>query len=360
MSPVIRVIRTRSGVLAGALLILCLPAWWLARSAFLATWLAAWCFCLGVVLGGLANVWVHNLTGGAWGEAIRRPLLDLGRFLPWLALFFVPVLAGLADLYPWAAEARSWAGELSAPHFKNAWLQPGFFTVRAVALLSLWNVLAWYSRRPAWERSRGFAAVALVLYGGSIGVAAADWIMSLMPLWYSSSFGLVVGMGQILAGMAFAALVACRRPGAAETGARRDIGTFLFTYVLTWAYLAFTQFLIIWSENLPHEIVWYVARKEAGWLALGVAVALFQFAIPLVLLLFRAVKDSARWLGYVAAGLLAAHLLNLWWLILPSVARPFASWQLLWLLPLSALGLTAVCYRLIPEAESQPRELRHA
>jgi hypothetical protein len=338
------------------LLAACLPAWWIARSAFLAVWLSTWFYCLGIVLGGLANVWIHTLTGGAWGEAIRAPLLGLGRMLPWLSMLWLPVLVGLPDLYPWAADPIALAGQVAVPGFKSAWLQPHYFALRAVALLVLWNVLAWASRQPALDRSRGLAAAALVLYGFSISVAAVDWIMSLTPLWYSSSFGLLVAMGQILAGMAFAAIFAAK--GVRDAQVRRDIGNLLLAYVMTWAYLAFTQFLVIWSENLPHEIAWYVMRREGGWLVLGAIVALMQFAVPVLLLLFRAVKDSARGLAWTACGLLAAHLLDVWWLVLPSVPQ-VEGWQMAWLLPLSAAGIAALGYGLWPLTKGR-REARVA
>ncbi|HJW25193.1 MAG TPA: hypothetical protein VJ576_09870 [Rhodocyclaceae bacterium] len=348
--------RRASGLVGAGLLLLCLPAWWIDRTALLAAWLVALLFCLDVALGGLANVWVHNLTGGAWGEAIRVPLLTLGRALPALAVLFLPVLAGLPDLYPWAAGGNDWSAELSAPAFKDAWLTPGAFALRAVVVLLLWNALAWASRRPAWGRARGFAAGALIVYGLSLGLAAVDWLMSLTPLWYSSIFGLAVGVGQVLAGLAFAAVAACRREEAVDASTRRDLGNLLLAYVLTWGYLAFSQFLIIWSENLPHEISWYVMRRDGGWLALGIAVAVLQFALPLLALLFRAVKDSPRRLGWLAGGLLAAHFLDVCWLVLPSVGRALVPWHLLWLLPLTALGLPALCYGLLPPTG----ELHHA
>ncbi|MGE5470512.1 MAG: hypothetical protein ACM3X0_06935 [Bacteroidota bacterium] len=358
--------RQRVGALGAILLMLCLPAWWLDRVALLVAWLAAWCFCLGLVLGGMVSIWVHNLSGGAWGEAIRRPILEASRLLPWLSLFFLPVLAGLFDLYGWAAEAGAgagrWGGELSAPDFKSAWLQPGSFLLRALGLLLLWNGLAWASRQPALERSAPFAAAALIIYGVSVGVAAVDWIMSLMPLWYSSIFGLEVATGQALSGLAFAVMAACRRPGATDPGLRRDLGNLLLTYVMVWAYTAFSQFLVIWSENLPHEISWYVARREAPWLWLGLAVVLFHFALPFLLLLFRSVKESRKRLFWVAAGLLGAHLLEVCWLILPSAAQRFHPGHLLWLLPLTTLGLMAVCYGLLPAVAlaSRPKEACHA
>lgn len=341
--------RRRLGLLGAVLLAVCLPAWWIARTTFLAAWLAAWSFWLGLALGGLASVWIHNLTGGAWGEAIRRPLLAFSGVLPALALLFLPIAVGMASLYPWAADASRgiarWTGELSAPGFKSGWLQPGPFMVRAAAILLLWNLLAWAARQPRLERSGPFAAVALIVYGVSASLAAVDWFMSLMPLWRSSIFGLETVAGQALAGLALAVLAVSP---ATRPGVRRDLGNLLFTYVLIWAYCAFAQFLIIWSENLPHEITWYVARREVPWLFLGLLVVLGQFAIPLFALLFRRLKESPWGLLWVATGLLAGHLLDIGWLILPSVAPRLDGAMLIWLLPAATLGIGALCLALVP------------
>ncbi|HZX33259.1 MAG TPA: hypothetical protein VFF03_18045 [Rhodocyclaceae bacterium] len=341
--------RRRLGVLGAVLLAVCLPAWWIDRTTFLAAWLVAWSFWLGLALGGLASVWIHNLTGGAWGEAIRRPLLAFSGILPTLAVLFLPVAVGMASLYPWAADASlgsaRWTGEQSSPGFKSGWLQPGPFMVRAAAILIFWNILAWAARQPRLERSGPFAAAALIAYGISASIAAVDWIMSVMPLWHSSIFGLEVVAGQALGGLALAVLALSPTVG---PGVRRDLGNLLFTYVLIWAYCAFAQFLIIWSENLPHEIAWYVARREVPWLLLGLLVVLGQFAIPFFALLFRRLKESPQALAWVATGLLAGHLLDLGWLVLPSVAHRLDGAMLIWLLPATTLGIGALCVALAP------------
>ena len=325
------------------LVLACLAAWWSARAAFLAAYLAAWWFCLGLVMGGLANVWVHNLTGGAWGEAIRVPLLALARRMWLLALLFLPLLLGMHDLYAWTAGegVARWAGELPEKDaaFKSMWLSPGFFIARSLGYLALWSLLAWLSGRASLTRSPRFAAAALILYGLSVSLAAVDWIMSLMPLWYSSAFGLLTGTGQMLTGMALAVLLVARADPRVRAPAivLRDLGNLLLMYVMTWAYLAFTQFLIIWAENLPHEIVWYVARMHGGWLGVAWLLGLFHFFVPLLILLFRDAKEAPALLGALAAGLLAAHLLDVWWMILPSLEVGWMQW--LWTVPLASATL---------------------
>jgi hypothetical protein len=346
--------RTQTVVIA-VLAALCLLAWWKSPNAFLAAYLAAWWFCVGVVMGGLANVWSHNLSSGRWGEAIRGPLLDLSRSMWLLALLFLPVLIGMRHVYPWAADAalgvHRWQGELEAgpAGFKSAWLMPGFFIARSVGYLFVWWLLAYLSRKPVYERSPRFAALALIVYGLTVSLASVDWIMSLMPLWYSSVFGLVVGVGQMLSGMALAVVLAARRANASAL-VMRDLGNLLLMYVLTWAYLVFTQFLIIWAENLPHEIVWYVARMHGGWLFIAWLLAIFHFFAPLLILLFRNIKEAPQLMGRLAVALLAVHLLDTWWMVLPSLPVRWPQWW--WAAPLTMALMAWIAARYMPRAKA--------
>src|SRR5581483_9436916 len=155
-------------------------------------------------------------------------------------------------------------------------------------------------------------------------LAAYDWIVSLTPGWASSGFGLVVGVGQMLAGAAFGVAAfsfgpALPTPENEETRARcHDLGNILLMYVMTWAYLAFTQFLIIWAENLPREIAWYVPRLQTGWWTLGAFLVAFQFFVTFLILLSRGAKRAPRLLGGLAAALLAVYVANVFWLVLPA------------------------------------------
>lgn len=312
--------------------------------ALLGAYLAVWFFWTGTLMGGLANVWLHNLTGGAWGEPLRAPLLRASTQIPMASLLFLPLLLGMPLLYPWVAQAASgvarWQGELSAPEFKSAWLSPTFFIVRSVVYLLIWNALALLSRKPSLARSKPFSACALIVYGFSMSLAAVDWIMSLMPLWRSSVFGWLVGMGQMLAGMAFGIVCAARTRDKPSSMVFRDLGNMMLMYVLMWAYLAFSQFLIIWAENLPHEINWYVARRHGPWPAVAWLLTVFFFFAPLLLLLSRTAKQTPGMLGALAVALLAMQLLNTCWLVLPSLGINPLQWA--WAVPVSLLAVGAI------------------
>ncbi|HEY8100690.1 MAG TPA: hypothetical protein VIF82_08035 [Burkholderiaceae bacterium] len=347
--------------------LLCAVAWWFEPQAFLPAYLAVWWFWIGIAMGGLANVWLHNLTGGAWGEAIRTPLLEIGGSIWVGCLLFFPVLAALWFLYPWAPHAVSgttrWAGELSAADFKSVWLLPPFFILRSILYLVTWSILGILSRRPALRRSPSFSSAALIIYGVTVSLAAFDWIMSLMPLWYSSIFGMVAGTTQMMSGMVMAIVLAAFQAARPPPSIFRDLGNLLMMYVLTWAYLAFMQFLIIWAENLPHEIAWYVPRLQSGWIVVAWMLVLLLFFVPLLMLLSRPFKQSAQRLGWLAVGLLIMLLIDACWMVLPSTA--VASIQWLWSVPLAliALSLAALAVwrarRSLPSVSNAGKEQSH-
>jgi hypothetical protein len=320
-----------------------LAGWRFDLRALLASYLAAWWFVTGALLGGLANVWLHQLTGGAWGETIRAPLLRAARWLPLACLLFLPVLIGATLLYPWQ---HGVPGEPDAA-FRHLWLSPVFFTVRSIAYLLLWSGLAIVETR-AHTRSPARAAACLLVYGFSVSLAAVDWIMSLQPEWYSSVFGWLAGTGQMLTGLALGVLLIDR--GAARARLP-DLGNLLMMYVLTWAYLAYVQFLIIWAADLPHEISWYLRRGAPGWQLVAWVLVVGHFAGPLCILLSRHAKRAPGLLGVLAGALLAAHLLDCWWLVLPSVEHLTRHW--LWLAPLVAAGFGVLAWMALADRRKE-------
>lgn len=325
LTPSVRAARLPA--MAVALALLAWLGWRADPRALLGSWLAAWWFVAGALLGGLANVWLHQLTGGRWGEAIRPPLLRAARWLPLVCLLFLPVLAGMRLLYPWAAPGAAVEPQTG---FRTWWLSPLPFIVRSIAYLVLWSALAWIEAR-ASTRSPGRAAACLLAYAFSVSLAAMDWIMALQPTWYSSVFGWLAASGQMLTGLALGVVLMDRK---AQRERLPDLGNLLMMYVLTWAYLAYVQFLIIWAADLPREISWYLRRGAPAWQALMWTLVIVHGAGPLCILLSRRAKAAPRLLGVLAVALLAAHLLDCWWLVLPSVAGLSRHWW--WQAPLVA------------------------
>jgi hypothetical protein len=286
-------------------------------SEMLRSYLVAWLAVLGLSLGALANLMVHTLTGGRWGEPLRPPLVAAARLLPLVAALYLPLLFGYRHLYPWAADP-------AAAEHAPWWLNAPFFLVRSIGYLGIWSLLAHlWLRADRRGAAQGISAAGLIAYTFTVSLAAYDWIVSLAREWYSSGFGLVVGVEQMLAGAAFgvAAAALSVRGRAVDEALRlrfHDLGNVLLMYVLTWAYLAFTQFLIIWAENLPREISWYVPRLQTSWYWLGAALVAFNFFLPLLILLSRAAKRSPLFLGGLAAALLVVHAADVLWMAAPS------------------------------------------
>jgi hypothetical protein len=311
----------------GALLLL--AAAYVNRIAALVSYLLVWWFLLGIPLGSMATLFVHNLTGGAWGERIRPTLQRALGTLPWALLLSVPLWLGLPSLYAWARpddvsaspllQAKAWY--LSAPLFSMR------EAICFAVWLGLWQLLRRYSFTGSPEvdtavarRVRAISALGLLLYAATLTVAVVDWIMSLTPEWHSTTFGLLAGIGQALCAFSFAiACTAWLGPSKrGDPGVFQDLGNLLLMFVMTWAYLAFTQYLIIWAEDLPNEIVWYLPRVRTSWRLLGIVVIVIHFALPFVVLLSRRAKRAPQMLGALAVMLLLAHLLDAFWLVAPT------------------------------------------
>lgn len=284
----------------------------------------AWLFWGGLSAGSVALLLVHQVTGGRWADALRPPLAAAAAALPVVALLVVPLLFGLAELYPWAR------GDVAHP---SGLFSPLFFAARALVYLTLLLGLAWLAGafgRPARRlRGQGVGGAALLVLVLTTTLAAFDWIMSLDPHWYSAVFGLLVGMAQVVAGLALATRWLARAEGRfpgrpVATQQLHDAGNLLLAGVLLWGYLAFMQFLTIWSANLPEEIRWYVPRLQTDWHWLGLAVVGLHLLAPLPLLLSRRAKRSPRTLGLVAGLVLLGQALYALWLTLPTL-RPQAA-----------------------------------
>ena len=300
------------------------------RERFFESYLVAVLFCLGLSLGPLVLAMIAQITGGRWGLVIAAPALAAAGVLPLLAILFVPLLFGLDQLYPWLSGVG--ASEKLLAH-KEPYLNLPFFLARALLYFGVWIAVSWRFRARLlaalehdtptnWKRVRRVSAVGLLLYAATGTLAAMDWIMSLLPAWYSTVFGAQVLAMQVLAATAVLALGTARWPAqnpVVTTQDYHDLGNLMFVFTLLWAYLAYSEFVTIWIADLPHETEWYRQREMPLWEVLGATVWLLQFGLPFIALLFRAVKRSAGTLSLVASSVLLGSLLNCYWLVLPSL-----------------------------------------
>ncbi|MGE3541218.1 MAG: hypothetical protein AB7N91_27770 [Candidatus Tectimicrobiota bacterium] len=334
-----------------------------APGQFFRSYLLAWLFWVGLSLGCLSLIMLHHLTGGAWGALLLRLLEAGARLLPCLALAGLPLLWNLEALYSWARPASVAADPLL--QHKALYLNETFFTQRAAGYFLVWSVLAlllpyWARRldrhtdptvtRVLRRRLQLWSAGGLVLHALAVTFAAIDWLMSLEPVWYSTIYGVLWLTGHLVQTMAgaiiMATLLATVEPFArfARPQIAHDLGNLLLAFVMLWTYISFAQFLIIWSANLPEEIPWYLARTQGGWEWLAIALVLFHFLVPFLVLLSRQAKRRLPTLALVAGMLLVMQALHLCWLVIPAF-HPGAL-TLHWLDPLSLLSLGALWYTL--------------
>ena len=289
---------------------------------FFEAYLMAYIFWLGIALGCQAIMMVHHLAGGRWGFVVRRLLEAASRTLPVLALLFLPVLLGLRSLYVWIANPIE---------HKQPYLNVPFFLIRAAIYFAVWlgtmflldRAAATQDRTPSRETTRRLTIISgtgLGLYVLTMTFASIDWMMSLEPHWFSTIYGLLIMTGQVLGAFAFV-IVAATLLAKVDPQQFHDLGNFLLTFVIFWAYIAFSQFLIIWSGNLTEENPWYLRRLDAGWKWVGVALLVLHFFVPFLLLLSRDIKRRSPWLAKVALGVLVMCFVDVFWIVAPAFGR---------------------------------------
>jgi hypothetical protein len=346
----------RSALVIGVLgLAGCALGAFLAPQQFFRSYLWAYMFYIGLTLGCLALNMLQYLTGGAWGLVIRRLLESASRTLPLLAILFVPVLAGIPQLYEWShADVVARDAILQR---KAAYLNVPFFIGRAVAYFVLWTSLAYFLNKWSAEQDRSgspaalrslqrISAPGLIVYAFTITLASVDWIMSLNPHWWSTIFGILFMGGQGLSALSFVialtVLLSGREPlsRVITPGHLHDLGKLMLAFVMLWAYFSFSQLLIIWSGNLVEEVPWYMERLRGSWVYVGVLLVLAHFALPFALLLSRSLKRSGRLLGRIALLVIVMRFVDLFWMVAPDIHKQ--GLYVHWLDLLAPIGLGGV------------------
>jgi hypothetical protein len=302
---------------------------------FFMSWLIGFLFCLSLSLGCLALLMLQHISGGQWGMVGRRVFEAGSRMLPIVALLFVPLLFGLPKVFVWA-QPEAVAGS-HVVQMKTAYLNVSFFVIRAVIYFLFWMLLVvllnrWSAAQDNGEgvtkhdsiRYRKVSAPGLLFLVITVTFASVDWVMSLEPEWFSTIFGLLTIAGYGLTGIAFTIVVLAAidrdRPAGSLLTPRHfhDFGKLLLAFTMLWAYLSFSQFLIIWSGNLPEEIPWYIARIRGSWGAVAILLVVGHFFLPFALLLSADIKKRSGLLAKVAIFILVMRLIDLIWYVAPA------------------------------------------
>lgn len=313
---------------------------------FLKSYLFAFVFWAAIPLGSLALLMLQHMTGGTWGLTLRRFLEAAAWLILLTAVLSIPiliaVLMGRSGIYPWLQHGgvpgqfgHHAAGAEHHLWFKKFWLSPWFFILRNIIYFAIWGFLAlylygWsgredrsgYTAEASW-RARRVSAPGILIWGLTVSFAAVDWVMSLDPSWYSTIWGILFIVGNGLSTLAFMiaiiSLIADRRPlrDLLSPGLLNDLGNLLMAFTMLWAYVNFSQFLIMWSGNIAEEVPYYYFRTKGAWAWLALFLVVFHFFAPFTLLLWRRVKRQMRTLAMVAIAIFCVRSVDLFWVVKP-------------------------------------------
>jgi len=322
---------------------------------FFQAYLVAYTFWMSVILGAMALLMVQHLSGGVWGIILRRPFEAAVRTLPIMTLLFVPLVFGMHSLYEWSHEGIAETDQLIAA--KSLYLNTPFFLARQAIYFVIWNVMGYLLTSWSAEHDRTgdpaligklskLSGAGLCIYFLTVTVAMVDWTMSVNPHWFSTIWGLLYIGGQGLSAFAFGICVLVMLAQTAPLNRVltshhfHDLGKFLFAFLMLWAYLSFSQFLIIWSANIPEEIPHYLNRWENSYKYLSTFIVVGHFMVPYALLLSRDLKRNAGKLRIIATWILISRLADYYWHIVPEFQKDGLSISLLDVaLPLALGGI---------------------
>jgi hypothetical protein len=313
----------------------------------LRAWLLGLMLTFGFAVGGLALLMVQYVSGGKWGLLLRRPLEAMSRTLPLVFTYWLVIALSLRRLYLWAAVSdvgaalkSGWINRVQAHaiEFKQPMLNPSAYIVSGLICFAIWGFYTWRlntlslerdatppATTPQWiKRFENISGPGILIYAITMTAAVIYWVMSLDPTWYSSIYGLLFLVGQGYGVLAFAIIVviSLAQGEPFKTILRQteqhDLGKLAFAFVMLNIYLAFSQFLLIWSGNLPEEIPWYLDRFKGGWGVIITLDFLFHWLVPFTLLLSRDLKRNRKQLVRVCQWMVFARAFDLFWLIEPN------------------------------------------
>jgi hypothetical protein len=303
---------------------------------FYGSYLVNYMFWLSIAWGATFFVAIQHLASAGWSVTVRRLMENIMIALPLMIILFIPVAIGVPTLYEWAQDGFFESLHTPGMEFKAIFFSPTFYIIRTVIYFAVWFILAFNLYRnsvaqdgagnpEARGRLRWWSAPGLLVLMATVTMAAVDWMMSLDPHWYSTIFGVYVLSGGVLAFIALLILISLglRKAGVLTKSIHRehyhDLGKWMFAFTMWWAYIAFSQYLLIWYADIPEETVFFHHRMEGSWVYLSALLLVGHFIIPFLVLISRAAKRNYIVLALAACWILLMHGMDLHWLILPSV-----------------------------------------
>lgn len=306
--------------------------YFLNHEQFFFSYLTSFTFFTSLGLGALVLLMIHHLTRSEWGVVLRRIPEVLSSNLWIWGLFFIPLFFGMHSLYHWThADAVASDPVLQG---KVPYLNTTFFIIRQFIYFAIWGYLGYKLYNSSVEQDgsgdwgiqtlqRRLSGPGTVIFAITISFASFDWIMALDPHWYSTMFGVyffAMSFQAMFAGLILLILFLRNNDILANTIRTvhiRDLSLWMFAFTVFYAYIAFSQFLLIYYANIPEETVWYLERLNGGYEYLAFFYLFGRFVIPFIVLLGKKAKTNFKVVSSMAILILAAHLVEIYWLIMP-------------------------------------------
>ncbi len=326
--------RIATGFFAAGILgvVLSLIGMFINTEQFFYSYLTSFTFIASLVLGALFFVMVQHVTRSSWSVVLRRIPETISYQLIWLGLLFIPILFGMEFLYEWTRPERIATDELT--RHKLPYLNTPFFIIRNVIYFAVWAALGYwlYKNSIAMDRSgdreidrrqRIISAPGLLIFAYTVAFASFDWMMSMDSHWFSTMFGVYffsMSFQAILAVVVVLVLYLFRKGLLTNTinkAHMHDLGALLFGFTVFYAYIAFSQFLLIYYANIPEETLWYYYRFEGSWVFLAYLFLIGRFVIPFVLLIGKKAKTNYRLLMGVSVWIIILQFLEMFWIVMP-------------------------------------------
>ncbi|MGI8821153.1 MAG: hypothetical protein ACR2ID_09850 [Chthoniobacterales bacterium] len=342
------------GVVAVVGLALCVLAAFLAPEQFAYSWLFGFAYFFTLCVGCFFWIIVHHAVDAEWSVVVRRQWENIASLLAIMALFFIPILLLRNHLYEWMTIPRGADHLLDA---KRLYLNLPFFIVRAVFFLGYFTVAAWLFRNisisqdrdgnPARTlRMRRLAFICLPLFGLSLTFGAYDWLLGLNYKWFSTMWGVYIFAGAAGSSMSLTVLVitALRKAGYLAEAVTIEhyhiMGKWMLAFTVFWAYIGFSQYMLIWYANIPEETEYFILRNTAGWNFLSLLLVVGRFFLAFAVLLMRATKKKINRLCIVAGWILFMQLLDMYVVVLPELHRNGVHFSIIDILPVIGIGAT--------------------
>ena len=292
-------------------------------------------FVLSIGLGTLFLTGLEYIVGAVWSVPFRRISEILAATLFFVPVLAIPVLLNMHGVFHWTHHEAVEADAILSG--KAPYLNETFFLIRFIVIfIVIWlfyKIITGRSQKQDLSGDQNLtrknirtSAAMMPVFGISITILAVDWLMSLEPHWFSTIFGVYYFAGTVLAALSALSLFVINLDKKGYlSGITKDhyynLGALMFAFTNFWAYIAFSQFLLIWYANIPEETFWFIHRGEGSWLWLSIGMIVIHFVVPYALLLSQPAKSNIKVIKFTAIWLLFAHLYDLYWLVMPNFSK---------------------------------------